>query len=94
MTGTEKQIKWANEIRDCVIEILEEAIKAEPRVETVLNKIIDKLNDENTYAGDIIELFKHIPNMTKKGDVTGNLARVTSTMKTTVNKDWNLKSFM
>ena len=40
------------------------------------------------------EIVKLEPNMTKKGDVTGNLARVTSTMKTTVNKDWNLKSFM
>lgn len=57
MKGSEKQIKWASEIRECVINILNGAIKEDERVKEPVNKIINVLNDDNTYAGDIIEVL-------------------------------------
>lgn len=61
MKGTEKQIAWANEIRANVIKSLE-FIKAHSpaSVQAEAQKRIDRLNEKNVDAGDIIDIFKDI----------------------------------
>jgi len=69
MKGTDKQVAWAQEIRQNVIAILNktiEDIKAMNAPEASANKLIGEINDkiaalnEAEYAGDIIDLFKGI----------------------------------
>ena len=67
MRGTEKQIKWATEIRANVINTMESVIAyftplaaTDPVVRQnvdCLNACIERLNAEDVYAGDVIELF-------------------------------------
>lgn len=65
MKGTEKQIVWATEIRTNVIKSLE-FIKAnarpqpQPGTRTRIDDMIELLNEDDVYAGDIIDIFKHI----------------------------------
>ena len=60
MNGTEKQIKWANEIRSNIINTLE-SIKscAQPAGVADLNNKIERLNNAEE-AGSIINIFKDI----------------------------------
>jgi hypothetical protein len=70
MRGSEKQIKWATEIRDNVIKTYTEAIpiledlapnpEAYEKVKQLLTARIELLKDENIHAGDIIDIFKDI----------------------------------
>lgn len=61
MKGTEKQVKWASEIRENVIRSLEFVKKNSPSAtQAEAQKRIDLLNDVDVYAGDIISLFQDI----------------------------------
>lgn len=61
MKGTVKQIPWATEIRENVIKSLEFIKAHSPTdVQAEAQKRIDCLNEENVYAGDIIDIFKYI----------------------------------
>ncbi len=70
MKGTDKQIKWATEIRENVVKTFENMIPVIPTIapnqEAAENAVkelkarISRLNSENVYAGDIIDLFKDI----------------------------------
>lgn len=69
MKGSEKQIKWATEIRENVVKSLRHVMDSAPanipesvRMATIekLQRYIDRLNEDDVYAGDIIELFKDI----------------------------------
>ena len=93
MKGSEKQIKWASEIRECVIDILNGAIKEDERVKEPVNKIINVLNDDNTYAGDIIEEFMDIPKLTKGKNVRESFSWVLACLKTTTIEAFKLSNF-
>lgn len=69
MKGTDKQVAWAQELRQNVTAILNktiEDIKGMNAPESSANKLIGEINDKITalneaeYAGDIIDLFKGI----------------------------------
>lgn len=69
MRGSEKQIKWASEIRCTVISIFEESIKEIEKQEkdpALMEKNISGIKaridalESAEYAGDIINLFRHI----------------------------------
>lgn len=61
MRGSEKQIVWASEIRANVIKSLEFIKAHSPAdVQADAQKRIDRLNEEDVYAGDIIDIFKNI----------------------------------
>lgn len=94
MKGTEKQIKWATEIKECVISILEDTIKVEPNSKPILNKIIAKLNDDNVYAGDIIDLFKDVQKYAPERKTTiEKFSLIMSELKLTTNPEWNIRNF-
>lgn len=69
MLGTEKQIKWATEIRTNVVKTLQAVIAdlqvmsnndmARRNISDIQVRI-DLLNAENVHAGDIIDLFKDV----------------------------------
>lgn len=70
MLGSEKQIKWATDIRANIITTFQKVIdEFAPMAATneivrdnidYLQTLTDLLNAENVHAGDIIDLFKHI----------------------------------
>lgn len=61
MKGSEKQITWANEIRENVVKALEFVGANSPaNVLAEVQKRIDLLNEANVYAGDVINLFGDI----------------------------------
>lgn len=60
MKGTEKQVKWATEIRINIIKTFEDAAEAEPQIKTLAQPYIDRLSAGDVYAGDIIDLFKGV----------------------------------
>lgn len=60
MKGTEKQIKWATEIRANLIKTFEAAISAEPQLKDVIASYIERIDSDDIYAGDIIDLFSGI----------------------------------
>lgn len=60
MLGTEKQVKWATEIRSNIVKTFESAAVAEPQLKNVIQPYIDRLIADDMYAGDIIDLFKGI----------------------------------
>lgn len=81
MKGTEKQIKWATEIRSNVIKTFESAIAAEPQLQDAIHPYVDRLSADDVYAGDIIELFKEIR---FNGDLQHDLPAVMSVYRVTV----------
>lgn len=60
MKGTEKQVKWAADIRTNIIKTFEAASEAEPQIKDLAKPYIDRLSADDVYAGDIIDLFKDI----------------------------------
>ena len=93
MKGSEKQIKWASEIRECVIDILNGAIKEDERVKEPVNKIINVLNDDNTYAGDIIEVFMLVPEKTRGKTINESFGWIITFMKWTTVETFKLSNF-
>ena len=93
MKGSEKQIKWASEIRECVIDILNGAIKEDERVKEPVSKIINVLNDDNTYAGDIIEVFMLAPEKTRGKTINESFGWIITFMKLTTVETFKLSNF-
>lgn len=93
MKGSEKQIKWASEIKECVIDILNGAIKEDERVKEPVNKIINVLNDDNTYAGDIIEVFMLAPEKTRGKTINESFGWIITFMKWTHVEAFKLSNF-
>lgn len=60
MKGTEKQIKWATEIRSNLIKTFEAAASAEPQIKDMITPYIERLTSDDVHAGDIIDLFSGI----------------------------------
>lgn len=81
MKGTEKQVKWAIEIRDNVIKTFENAAAAEPQLKSTIQPYIDRLSTDDIYAGDIIDLFKGVH---FKGDLQHDLPDVMAVYRVTV----------
>lgn len=85
MVGTEKQVKWASEIRSNIIKTFQAVINDyTPMAATNaiiqeniagLQARIDRLTVDNIYAGDIIDLFKDIR---FSGDYKDDFSRVLS----------------
>ena len=85
MVGTEKQVKWASEIRSNIIKTFQAVINdSAPMAATNaiiqeniagLQARIDRLTVDNIYAGDIIDLFKDIR---FSGDYKDDFSRVLS----------------
>lgn len=90
MKGSEKQIKWANDIIETVVSILTdslEVIKTESIPENMrteaernINGKIDAIKSAD-YAGDIISLFKGIR---RSGDVNADAASVVAVYRVAV----------
>lgn len=81
MKGTEKQVKWATEIRFNVIKTFESAAAAEPQLKDVIQPYIDRLSSDDVYAGDIIDLFKDVR---FKGELQQDLPNVMAVYRVTV----------
>lgn len=81
MKGTEKQVKWATEIRSNLVKTFESAIAAEPQLHNVIKPYIDRLSADDVDAGDIIDLFKDIR---FRGDLQHDLTSVMSVYHVTV----------
>lgn len=86
LNGTEKQIKWAEEIKDTVLAIIAEAIIAcqnsninYKQKESFIEQMnILKCNIENAnYAGDIISVFAHVKH-------TGDYKKDISSLKSAI----------
>lgn len=84
MRGTEKQIQWATKIQANVIRTLEEAIDMMGKVnapEDIRRKNIEDTTEwleavkNAEYAGDIIDLFKDIP---QTGDLNNRFGSLMS----------------
>lgn len=85
MVGTEKQVKWASEIRSNIIKTFQAVINDyTPMAATNaiiqeniagLQARIDRLTVDNIYAGDIIDLFKDVR---FSGDYKDDFSRVLS----------------
>lgn len=88
MLGSEKQIKWATEIRANIITTAQKAFDElapiaatnEPLRKAIdyIQLRIDLLNAEDVHAGDIIDLFKQIH---FSGDYHEDILRVISVYK-------------
>lgn len=81
MKGTEKQVKWATEIRSNLINTFESAIDAEPQLQNVIQPYIDRLSMDDVYAGDIIDLFKGLK---FNGDLQHDLTDVMAVYRVSV----------
>lgn len=86
MNGTEKQKKWAEEIKNTVLTIITEAIVAcqnsninDKQKESFIEQINTlKYNVENAnYAGDIISVFAHVKH-------TGDYKKDISSLKSAI----------
>ena len=73
MKGTEKQVKWAPEIRANVIKTFADAASAEPQLKAAISPYIERISSDDIYAGDIIDLFSGIR---FKGDLQHNVPEV------------------
>ena len=68
MTGTDKQIAWAQEIKTATLEAIDKLIAdgqkyiGNPKADALLNKLASQRDALNTcdYAGDIIECFSGV----------------------------------
>ena len=68
MKGTEKQIKWAEEIKTATLEAIDHLIiegqeyKGNPKADALLSKLAGQREALETceYAGDIIDCFRYI----------------------------------
>lgn len=84
MTGSEKQIKWATEIKNRIVKIYDEVLSQNEnhpnyaQVKAISEKLI--ANIESAYAGDVIDAFKNVQ------DVPGLSAAVK--MERMCGKNW------
>ena len=58
MTGTEKQLKWANEIMVKVNKVFDWTIENAPSTEIKEYALATKLTVNSSYAGKVIDCFK------------------------------------
>lgn len=85
MKGTEKQVNWANEIKERVVSILDEAIEMQKQEAPGNASNLDGFAKMRTivaefdgYAGDMIDVFRDVQ---RTGDVRKDVASVVMTAR-------------